>query len=143
MLAKNWLPNRFQIYNVLFPILRSMGWLLGMYEEWTIVAGCIYVFHQLTTTVRPGLIGKGDSLLYKTVKNLYLAEGGNFCEPTGSNTEGSCSACAFIIQSLCTATQTICSLSSNVTRDNGRRNLKAPGVPSCMAHILNCEPAHA
>ena len=78
MLAKNWLPNRFQIYNVLSPILGSMGWLLGMYEERTVFAGCIYVFHDLATAARPGLIGKGDSLLYKTVKKLYLAESGSF-----------------------------------------------------------------
>ena len=54
-----------------------------MYEERAIFAGCIYVFHQLATTVRPGLTGKGDSLLYKTVKNLHVAEGSDFCPTDG------------------------------------------------------------
>ena len=74
VLAVNWLPDRFQVYNVLLPVLRCMGRLLGMHQEWTFFAGCVYAFHQIAAGLRPGVIGEGNSLLYKAVKELDLAE---------------------------------------------------------------------
>lgn len=47
---------------------------LGHDQESTIFAGCVYVFHQLAMAARPGLTGKGNSLLNKIVKKLHLAE---------------------------------------------------------------------
>ena len=70
-----------------------MGWLLGMYEEWTIFTGCIYVFHQLAAAVRPGFTGKGNSLLNKVVKNLHLAEcGKTLCDPKAATPEATVQA---------------------------------------------------
>lgn len=72
-------PNRLQVHDILFPILGSVGRLLRMYQERTILASRIHSFHQLAAATGPRFIGEGDSFLYKVVKNLDLAECSGFC----------------------------------------------------------------